>query len=174
MKLRPFRRRMALQSDYDLIIFFFFRLSDINNSVYTHSCVLLDFLQGVEGKRVRPTVILLFSSTFAPAVPIGALQQNQAQQYNNPVTQRVSDIYSSLSNDLRGKQRRLAQIAEMIHVASLMHDDVLDNAKQRRGIMSLNNLLGNKHAILAGDFLLARASVLLASLGKHIPIILAT
>ena len=54
----------------------------------------------------------------------------------------------------------------MIHVASLMHDDVLDNASQRRGVMSLNSLLGNKHAILAGDFLLARASVLLASLGK--------
>jgi geranylgeranyl pyrophosphate synthase len=49
-------------------------------------------------------------------------------------------------------------------VASLLHDDVLDDAETRRGILSLNAQAGNKLAILAGDFLLARASVTLASL----------
>ena len=52
----------------------------------------------------------------------------------------------------------------MIHVASLLHDDVIDGADVRRGLRALNAVFGNKVAILAGDFLLARASVSLASL----------
>lgn len=45
-----------------------------------------------------------------------------------------------------------------------MHDDVLDDALTRRGKQSVNAALGNKLAILGGDFLLARASVSLAGL----------
>ncbi|KAK4345243.1 hypothetical protein RND71_035419 [Anisodus tanguticus] len=52
----------------------------------------------------------------------------------------------------------------MIHVASLLHDDVLDDADTRRGIGSLNFVMGNKIAVLTGDFLLSRACVALASL----------
>jgi hexaprenyl-diphosphate synthase len=61
-------------------------------------------------------------------------------------------------------QRRLAEITEMIHTASLLHDDVIDAADKRRGQVSVNNQFGNKFAILGGDFLLARASVALARL----------
>jgi len=61
-------------------------------------------------------------------------------------------------------QKRLAEITEMIHTASLFHDDVIDEADARRGVPSINKLYGNKMAILAGDFLLARASVSLARL----------
>ncbi|KAG5541958.1 hypothetical protein RHGRI_021700 [Rhododendron griersonianum] len=49
-------------------------------------------------------------------------------------------------------------------VASLLHDDVLDDADTIRGIGSLNFVMGNKLAVLAGDFLLSRACVALASL----------
>lgn len=52
----------------------------------------------------------------------------------------------------------------MIHVASLIHDDVLDEADTRRGGMAVHKLYSNKVAVLAGDYLLARASVLLARL----------
>jgi len=52
----------------------------------------------------------------------------------------------------------------MIHVASLLHDDVLDDAETRRGLNAVNKVFGTKAAILGGDFLLARASVALASL----------
>lgn len=52
----------------------------------------------------------------------------------------------------------------MIHVASLIHDDVLDEAEVRRGGMAVHKLYSNKVAVLAGDYLLARASVLLARL----------
>ncbi|XP_022731423.1 solanesyl diphosphate synthase 3, chloroplastic/mitochondrial-like isoform X3 [Durio zibethinus] len=49
-------------------------------------------------------------------------------------------------------------------VASLLHDDVLDDADKRRGVGSLNAVTGNKLAVLAGDFLLSRACLALASL----------
>lgn len=61
-------------------------------------------------------------------------------------------------------QRRLAEIIEMIHTASLFHDDVIDTSDTRRGVPSAHRAYGDKLAILAGDFLLARASVALARL----------
>merc|ERR1719162_755518 len=62
------------------------------------------------------------------------------------------------------RQGQLGQVVEMIHVASLIHDDVLDEADTRRGGESVHKLYSNKVAVLAGDYLLARASVLLARL----------
>lgn len=61
-------------------------------------------------------------------------------------------------------QLQLGQITEMIHVASLIHDDVLDEADTRRGGKAVHTMYTNKVAVLAGDYLLARASVLLARL----------
>jgi hypothetical protein len=61
-------------------------------------------------------------------------------------------------------QQRLAEITEMIHTASLLHDDVMDHGEMRRGVRALNSVHGNKLAILAGDFLLSRASLNLARL----------
>ncbi|PQE26494.1 decaprenyl-diphosphate synthase subunit 1 protein [Rutstroemia sp. NJR-2017a BBW] len=59
---------------------------------------------------------------------------------------------------------RLAEITELIHTASLLHDDVIDHSVSRRGNASANLEFGNKMAVLAGDFLLSRASVALARL----------
>merc|ERR1719331_715308 len=62
------------------------------------------------------------------------------------------------------QHRRLASITEMIHTASLVHDDVLDAADTRRGGSAVHKLFSTKAAVLSGDFLLARASVALAKL----------
>ena len=64
-------------------------------------------------------------------------------------------------------QIRLAQIVEMIHVASLLHDDVIDNSPLRRGAPSAPAAFGNKLSVLAGDFLLGRASAALSRLGEN-------
>jgi hexaprenyl-diphosphate synthase len=66
--------------------------------------------------------------------------------------------------DILPTQRRLAEITELIHTASLLHDDVIDTSVARRGNPSANIAFGNKMAVLAGDFLLGRASVALARL----------
>ena len=53
---------------------------------------------------------------------------------------------------------------ELVHLGSLYHDDVMDEAETRRGIEAVNHRWGNLTAILAGDFLLAKASELALSL----------
>lgn len=62
---------------------------------------------------------------------------------------------------------RLAQIVEMIHVASLLHDDVIDKSPLRRGAASAPAAFGNKLSVLGGDFLLGRASAALSRLGDN-------
>jgi heptaprenyl diphosphate synthase len=62
---------------------------------------------------------------------------------------------------------------ELVHLGSLYHDDVMDEADTRRGVETVNAKWGNLQAILAGDFLLARASEIAASLGNEVAGLLA-
>ena len=62
---------------------------------------------------------------------------------------------------------------ELVHLGSLYHDDVMDEAHTRRGVETVNAKWGNLQAILAGDFLLARASEIAASLGTEVAGLLA-
>ena len=55
-----------------------------------------------------------------------------------------------------GRDINLAACIELIHAATLMHDDVIDNGKLRRGKKTLNSLWGNQSSILVGDYLLSR------------------
>jgi heptaprenyl diphosphate synthase len=62
---------------------------------------------------------------------------------------------------------------ELVHIGSLHHDDVIDEADTRRGVPSVNARWSNIVAILSGDYLLARASALAASLGANVAGLLA-
>ncbi|BAU41551.1 MULTISPECIES: solanesyl diphosphate synthase [Cyanophyceae] len=66
--------------------------------------------------------------------------------------------------DITPRHRRLAEITEMIHTASLVHDDVVDEAELRRGVPTVHSSFGNRVAVLAGDFLFAQSSWYLANL----------
>lgn len=104
------------------------------------------FFDQRQGKRFRPTIVALMSRC-------------------------VLGKGKSIDNDyLMMKQLKLGQITEMIHVASLIHDDVLDEADTRRGGKAVHTMYSNKVAVLAGDHLLARASVLLARL-QHFQVV---
>jgi heptaprenyl diphosphate synthase len=59
-----------------------------------------------------------------------------------------------------------AQAVEILHVGSLYHDDVMDEASERRGVPSAQSVWGNSVAILTGDLLFARASKLIAAMGS--------
>ena len=63
---------------------------------------------------------------------------------------------------------------ELVHIGSLYHDDVMDEATTRRSVKSVNAEWGNLRAILAGDYLLGRASELAAALGTEVAGVLAT
>ncbi|MEU9108831.1 polyprenyl synthetase family protein [Streptomyces xanthophaeus] len=60
-----------------------------------------------------------------------------------------------------------AVVVELTHLATLYHDDVMDEADVRRGVASANTRWGNSVAVLTGDFLFARASHILADLGPE-------
>ena len=60
-----------------------------------------------------------------------------------------------------------AAVCELTHVATLYHDDVMDEAPLRRGVESANNRWGNTVAILTGDYLFAKVSALLADIGPE-------
>jgi all-trans-nonaprenyl-diphosphate synthase len=87
-----------------------------------------------QGKRIRPAIVLMLSRATLPG------------------------------QDLTPRHRRLAEITEMIHTASLFHDDVVDQSQLRRGLPTVHSLFGNRVAIQAGDFLFAQVSWYLADL----------
>src|SRR5690606_8359236 len=60
---------------------------------------------------------------------------------------------------------RAASLIELLHTATLVHDDVVDDSYERRGIFSINALWKNKIAVLVGDYLLSRG--LLLALDNH-------
>jgi heptaprenyl diphosphate synthase len=75
--------------------------------------------------------------------------------------------------DLTHDVIRGACSVELVHLGSLYHDDVIDEAPTRRTVQSVNARWGNLMAIVAGDFLLARASEIAASLGTEVAGLLA-
>ncbi len=91
-------------------------------------------LFGAGGKRIRPAIVLLISRA------------------------------TMLQQDITQRHRRLAEITEMIHTASLVHDDVVDESDFRRGVPTIHSLFGNRIAVLAGDFFFAQSSWHLANL----------
>ncbi|KAJ6949960.1 hypothetical protein NC651_003818 [Populus alba x Populus x berolinensis] len=92
---------------------------------------------GAGGKRMRPALVFLVSRATAEVVGM---------------------------KELTTEHRRLAEIIEMIHTASLIHDDVLDESDMRRGKETVHQLYGTRVAVLAGDFMFAQSSWYLANL----------
>jgi len=65
-------------------------------------------------------------------------------------------LSAGLCGGINDSTYRGASLVELLHTASLVHDDVVDNANERRGFFSVNALWKNKAAVLIGDFLLSR------------------
>jgi all-trans-nonaprenyl-diphosphate synthase len=95
-----------------------------------------EHLFGAAGKRVRPAIVFLISRA------------------------------TLIDSDITPRHRRLAEITEMIHTASLVHDDVVDESEIRRNVPTVNSLFNNRVAVLAGDFLFGQSAWYLANLGN--------
>jgi heptaprenyl diphosphate synthase len=79
----------------------------------------------------------------------------------------VSVLAAHFGDPGRAEVTPAAVVVELTHLATLYHDDVMDEAAVRRGALSANTRWGNTVAILTGDFLFSRASNLLADLGPE-------
>jgi len=84
---------------------------------------------------------------------------------------RVRPVLTLLAAQLGGGVNdnviKAAQVVEITHLASLYHDDVMDDAPLRRGVPTAQLVFGNSVAVLTGDLLFARASQLIADLGER-------
>ena len=83
---------------------------------------------------------------------------------------RIRPMVTLLSSNLcnySGKNHLfLAACVEFIHTATLLHDDVIDESKIRRGVATANDIFGNKTSVLVGDFLFSRAFELMVQNGS--------
>ncbi len=62
--------------------------------------------------------------------------------------------------------QKMAAVIELLHIASLVHDDVIDQANMRRGHATISHLKGNKYAVIIGDIIISESFKLLCSLGN--------
>ncbi len=74
---------------------------------------------------------------------------------------------ASICGGINESTHRGAALVELLHTASLVHDDVVDNSYQRRGFFSINALWKNKIAVLVGDFLLSKGLLLSVENGDY-------
>ena len=80
------------------------------------------------------------------------------------IRSRLNLIASSSSKN--SDRYKLASIIELLHTATLVHDDVVDNASTRRGAVSVNSLWSNAHGVLIGDYIYSKAFMLMVEIGK--------
>lgn len=117
---------------------------------------LSQILQPVEGDMQR--YIQLFNSSLQSSNPLlnlalSHLTKRQGKRMR-PVLTLLASRYVGLPTEA---SFHAAVCFELLHTASLVHDDVVDESNLRRGQPSVNSLLGNKEAVLVGDFLLSKA-----------------
>lgn len=76
-------------------------------------------------------------------------------------------LTAKATGQITPKTYRAATLIELLHTATLVHDDVVDDANERRGFFSVNALWKNKIAVLSGDYLLARGLLLAVEHGDY-------
>ncbi len=103
------------------------------------ACVndLVRYVERYRGKMLRPTLLLLSAMASRPGQPV------------------------------RDEHRTLATVVEMVHMATLVHDDILDEAEIRRKGKTVNTLAGNEAAVMLGDYLVSHAYHLCSSLDNQ-------
>lgn len=117
-------------------------------SAVDHLC---QYVARYRGKMLRPTLTLL-----SGLAAVGGSEEV-------PVDQALT--YDELPS-LTESHRVIAAVCEMIHMATLVHDDILDEAEMRRQAPTVNHLRGNEAAVLLGDYLISNSFHLCSTLGR--------
>ena len=116
-------------------------------------------------KKVIGAELELFEKHFKDAVKSRVSLLDRIMQYIvNRKGKQMRPMFVLLSAKLHGEindsSYRAASLVELLHTATLVHDDVVDEAFERRGFFSINALWKNKIAVLVGDYLLSKGLLL--------------
>ncbi|EFX81004.1 hypothetical protein DAPPUDRAFT_318059 [Daphnia pulex] len=114
----------------------------------------------------------LLSKTQATLVPIAQYYFDGKGKAIRPVitllmAKAINYHLGENSRNVVEKQMKIAQIVEMIHTASLVHDDVVDAADSRRNKSSVNKVWGQKKSILAGNYVVGRSIEICTAIESH-------
>lgn len=115
-------------------------------------------------KLIAPNIIA-FEEYFSQAVKSRAPLLDRITQYivkrkGKQMRPMFVMLCARLGGDINATTYRAAALVELLHTATLVHDDVVDDADQRRGFFSVNALWKNKIAVLVGDYLLSKGLLL--------------
>lgn len=152
---------------YLMVWMFFYNNAKIANivQIYCYFCPvkkLNDIIQPIAVDLQR------FETYFEHTLKAETAPMNAILNYVRETRgKRVRPILVLLSAKAFGavgeKTLRVASFVELVHTATLIHDDVVDDSDQRRGKASVKSRFGNLPAVLAGDYLLAKAMMLIAN-----------
>ncbi|GHE23826.1 polyprenyl synthetase family protein [Sphingobacterium griseoflavum] len=109
-----------------------------------------------------------FKQSMRSSVPLlNRITQYIIKQKGKQMRPMFVFLSAGLCGGINDSTYRGASLVELLHTASLVHDDVVDNANERRGFFSVNALWKNKVAVLIGDFLLAKGLLLSVRNKEH-------
>ena len=128
------------------------KLSDITNSIESD---LIDFRT-------------FFKQTIKSDVPLlDVLTRYLIKQKGKEVRPILVFLSAQLFGSINRRSMVAATMIELLHTATLLHDDVVDKAHSRRGLVSIHNIWNNKAAILLGDFLLSKGLLIALENKEH-------
>lgn len=113
-----------------------------------------------------------FERDFAEAMQGSVLPMDEVMRYvvegrGKRLRPQLVFLCARLFGEVDERTRRVALFAELLHTATLIHDDVVDDSVERRHRPSVNARYGNLTAVLAGDYLLSKAMLLLSEPDEH-------
>lgn len=103
---------------------------------------------------------------------VGVILEDALDTSGKMIRPRLLLLCAAFGSDWRAQRERLCTLAAMVelsHLASLIHDDIIDDADQRRGRASLQSRYGKDAAVYAGDYLMARLQYFQAAEGLNRP-----
>ena len=134
----------------------------------THDAIAERLAQGLTRVEVRFNRQL--DSTIEPVAALCRYLERYRGKMLRPTLTLVSGLCASGREDagaITDDHVTIAAVVEMIHMATLVHDDVLDEASIRRGGQTVNALAGNEAAVILGDYLISRSFHLCSQLATQ-------
>ena len=109
----------------------------------------------------------LIKKDFVKEKTISELYRHVFKSKGKKIRAKLNLISSSQNKKIKQNDRiKLAAIIELLHTATLVHDDVVDNSPTRRGLKSVNNIWTNAHGVLIGDYIYSKAFIYMVDIGN--------
>ena len=123
-------------------------------------------------KQIISKELALFEEHFREAVKSRVSLLDRIMQYivkhkGKQIRPMFVLLSARLGGEINDSTYRAASLVELLHTATLVHDDVVDDAMERRGFFSINALWKNKIAVLVGDYLLSKGLLLSLNNNDH-------